>query len=137
MDTRAIVQVLERLAVEDNLRVAVKGSLKGGMIVGSIAAAGGLLAGPVGLAVGGAIGGCFAAVQARGQFKPVLQVLSEMSPRQRDELAARIQNVLNDIDIYDVANLLLFLNGNLSIRGRLLQVFIGYLRDDLCLQIVD
>lgn len=137
LESRAVIEVMEELAKQDNLRVTFRESFRGGLIVGGIAAAGGLLAGPVGLAIGGAVGGCIAAVQAQGKFKPVVEVLAEMTPRQREELATRIQTILNSVDIYDAVNLLIFINGNMTLRGRLIQILIGYLRDELRMHIVD
>ena len=52
ISTEDMMQVLSRLATEEELKVTVSESLKGGLIVGGIAATGGLLGGPIGLAIG-------------------------------------------------------------------------------------
>ena len=51
-----LVDVLAKLAKDDNLRVSVAQSAKGGVIAGTGAAVGGLLGGPIGIAVGATVG---------------------------------------------------------------------------------
>ena len=51
-----LVDVLAKLAKDDNLQVSVKQSVKGGVIAGTGATVGGLLGGPIGIAVGASIG---------------------------------------------------------------------------------
>ena len=51
-----LVDVLSKLAKDENLQVSVKQSVKGGVIAGTGATVGGLLGGPVGIAVGATIG---------------------------------------------------------------------------------
>ena len=51
-----LVDVLAKLAKDNNLQVSVKQSVKGGVIAGTCATVGGLLAGPVGIGVGATVG---------------------------------------------------------------------------------
>ena len=53
-----LVDVLSKLAKDENLKVSVKQSAKGGVIAGTGATVGGLLGGPIGIAVGATIGTC-------------------------------------------------------------------------------
>ena len=53
-----ILKIITTLGDDENLRITVKQSAKGGLIAGVSCAVGGLIAGPPGLAVGGAAGGC-------------------------------------------------------------------------------
>ena len=69
-----VVEVLSRLADEENIQAAVKETMKGGLIAGLTCAAGGLLLGPAGLAVGGAVGGGISYALAKDKFKPLSQV---------------------------------------------------------------
>ncbi len=52
IDLEDLLELLSTLADEAGMQVAVKESLKGGLIAGVVAAAGGLVLGPPGLAVG-------------------------------------------------------------------------------------
>ena len=78
-----------------------------------------------------------AAVAAKGKFKPVHQVISEMSYRQREELTERIRKVFVNLDILDVVSLMAFLAGNLTVRDQVLQILLNYMRNELRMQIVD
>ena len=51
-----LVDVLAKIAKDDNLQVSVKQSAKGGVIAGTGATVGGLLGGPIGIAVGATLG---------------------------------------------------------------------------------
>ena len=51
-----LVDVLAKIAKDDNLQVSVKQSVKGGVIAGTGATVGGLLGGPIGIAVGATLG---------------------------------------------------------------------------------
>lgn len=51
-----LVDVLAKLAQDENLQVSVKQSCKGGVMAGTGATVRGLLGGPVGIAVGATIG---------------------------------------------------------------------------------
>lgn len=52
VDNREFINALEVLARDQNIRVTVKESLKGGLITGICATAGGVCGGPAGLAIG-------------------------------------------------------------------------------------
>jgi hypothetical protein len=68
-----LVDVLAKLAKDDNLQVSVKQSVKGGVIAGTGATVGGLLGGPIGIAVGATIGtyikGCNSYIIVYIQYK--------------------------------------------------------------------
>ncbi len=117
-----IVQVVTTLADEENIQVAVKETLKGGLIAGSACIAGGLLLGPPGLAIGGAVGGGLAYCLARDKFKPMSQViLYEMSAEQQTQLVDSVKNILRDADATDAVELMALLNGNVALKAKIAQ----------------
>lgn len=52
LNTEVVMELVCQLSQEEQLKVAVSESFKGGIVVGGFATVGGLVAGPVGLAVG-------------------------------------------------------------------------------------
>jgi len=87
------------------IKVTVKQSVKGAMVVGACSFLGGLVAGPVGLAVGGASGGVAAAFMTSGTFKSVTQVLNELPYERKRQIAIEIQSIMERLEINDLAHL--------------------------------
>ena len=115
-----ILTVITTVGDDEQIRVAVKESVKGGLIAGTSCAVGGLLLGPMGLAVGGAVGGAAAAYMAQNAFRPVSTVIMhEMREEQRDQLVAAVRNVLNDADGMDAAEILALVQGSNALKARI------------------
>ncbi|XP_076333567.1 protein C19orf12 homolog [Tachypleus tridentatus] len=131
VDTDELMNILMILASEENLKVTVNESVKGGLLTGTSAALGGLLMGPVGLAVGGAVGGCAASYMAADKFKPVVEVLQEMSYDKKKRLAQAVKNVISNLNITDVAKLAVLLSRNTAVRKMVIDAVISFLRNEL------
>ncbi|XP_065182646.1 protein C19orf12-like [Sycon ciliatum] len=123
-------EIVSIIAAEENLRVTVSESLKGGLKVGLCAAAGGLVLGPPGFAIGGVIGGIYATCTS-AKFKPVHQVLGEMSPAQRQLLQRRFLDATRQISYSDAAMLLSMVAGDAGLKLILINLVKDFLWHEL------
>uniref|UniRef100_A0A3B4B3L3 Uncharacterized protein n=1 Tax=Periophthalmus magnuspinnatus TaxID=409849 RepID=A0A3B4B3L3_9GOBI len=84
----------EIAADEEEIKVAVEKSRTGAILAGGGAFAGGLLGGPVGIAVGGTLGSLCGYLLSRGTFRPLPEILKNMSATQKKKLNEKINKVL-------------------------------------------
>jgi hypothetical protein len=103
IDTDSIIGLLMEVAGERQIQITVQKSFKGAMICGAASFLGGLVAGPVGLAAGGTIGGLAAYCSQQGQFKPVSQVLNELSYERKERIADQVNDILTQMEVNDLA----------------------------------
>lgn len=104
VDTNAIINLIIDVLGEQQIQVTTVRSLKGALIAGSCAFIGGLLAGPIGLAVGGASGGALAAYNT-SSFKPIGQILNELPFERKQQIAAEIQSIIDQLEVNDLTEL--------------------------------
>ena len=91
----------------------------------------------LGLAIGGAIGGCIAYVLGDGKFKPVSNVIMyEMRDEDRLELARSVQNIVSELDAADAMNMLVLLNANAALKGRVITELTNFMRNQLNMAIM-
>lgn len=132
-----MLDVLCMVSKEENLRVTLKHSAKGGLITGATAMVAGFLMGPVGLAVGGALGGCAAAILMRDKFVSAAEIISNMSDDQKDELITAVQRALSDIEVMDIVEMCALLCGDIHIKKRIIRAMIDYFHNQMRLEIID
>ena len=65
-----ILNIITKLSDDEDIRISVHQSAKGGVIAGVICAIGGLIAGPIGFIFGGTAGGILASYFTGDTFKP-------------------------------------------------------------------
>ncbi|XP_075571838.1 protein C19orf12 homolog [Pelecanus crispus] len=126
-----VMLLFRHLSQEKGMKAAVKHSGQGALLAGATALIGGLMGGPPGIAVGGAVGGLFGAWMTSGQFKPVPQILLELSPAEQQKLYDEAVVILRRLDWTDVAQLIALVMGNASLQQKLTAVLINYLSKDL------
>ena len=127
-----ILKVITTLGDDENLKITVKQSAKGGLIAGVSCAIGGLVGGPPGLAVGGAAGGCLAAYWAGNSFKPLSTViLYEMQPIDQKALVDAVQNIIQNVDAMDAMELLALLQGSNALKAKVLSEVTTYCTQQL------
>jgi hypothetical protein len=114
--------------------VTVTETVKGGLITGASTVAGGLIAGPVGMAVGAAIGGVVAAARSYGKFESVASIIMNMDEKDKQKLYDDAMEVVKELDITDVAQLLLALQQQ-EARERLVDVIVKHVEGQLHMQI--
>ncbi|KAK0148198.1 Protein C19orf12 [Merluccius polli] len=118
------------IAADQNINITFRQSAKGAMMVGGCALGGGLLGGPLGLAVvrWGGLVGCWATA---GQFKPLPQVLTELTPSQQRKLYGDVMAVLGNLDWMDGAQLVAMVMDNTSLQQGVMAALLKYVTKDL------
>uniref|UniRef100_A0A2L2Y8L2 Uncharacterized protein n=1 Tax=Parasteatoda tepidariorum TaxID=114398 RepID=A0A2L2Y8L2_PARTP len=125
------IEFVKDLTQNQQVRNTVQGSVKGGLIVGGAATLGAICLGPVGLAVGGAVGGIGAAIAAKDTFRPLPEVVADMSPQDKQRLACRVERFVQDFNVTDIASLGVLIAGNERLRERLVGELIQYLTTEM------
>lgn len=137
LDTAEVMKVLGTLSDEENLKVAVKESAKGGLLAGATTTLGGLLLGPPGLVVGGVTGGFLAYFLSQNKFRSVAEVLqSELTSTQQQQLANSVARIVSSVDMTDVARLTALVMGNSSVRALVLREVISFVKNEVQLEVL-
>ncbi|EDO37090.1 predicted protein [Nematostella vectensis] len=125
-------RVVAVLADEQELKATVRGGVYGGVIAGVTTCIGGLIAGPPGLAIGGAVGGALA-FSTSSNFKPVSQIIKDMSAHDRQLLYDYMKDILDRITVDDYVALLAFLSGGpgLLLRQQLIDKTVDFLKTQM------
>ena len=132
-----ILTIITTLGDDENLRITVKQSAKGGLIAGISCAVGGLIGGPPGLAVGGAAGGCLAAYVAGNSFKPLSTViLYEMEPIHQRALVEAVTKIIQNLDAMDAIELLALVQGTTALKAKVLSEITTYCQRQLQLDVL-
>ncbi|KAF1535589.1 hypothetical protein FQV10_0003632, partial [Eudyptes schlegeli] len=126
-----VMQLFCHLSQVKGMKAAVKHSGQGALLAGATAFIGGLMGGPPGIAVGGAFGGLLGAWMSAGQFRPVPQILLELSPAEQRKLYDKAIVILKRLDWTDVVQLTALVMGNASLQQKLTDVLINYLSKEL------
>ncbi|XP_030138548.4 protein C19orf12 homolog isoform X1 [Taeniopygia guttata] len=124
MRVNDVMTLLTHVATVTGMKAAYTPSKRGGMLAGGGAFLGGMLGGPPGIFVGGAVGGLIGWLTSE-DFKPVPQVLMELSAAEKQKLCAEAMDVVKNLDWTDAGQLIRLVMSNSTIRG---QVF-GVLRN--------
>ncbi|KAM6951933.1 protein C19orf12 homolog [Lycodopsis pacificus] len=120
------------LSANQQIQTTVKGSGKGA----AAAAAGGLaFGGPLGITVGDAVGGFLGCWLTGGQFKPLPQIITELSPQQQQQLYGSLLAVLGDIQWTDLSQLTALVMGNTTLKQQLTATLLGYISKELQAQV--
>lgn len=61
----------------------------------------------------------------------------EMPLAHRKELLARVQRILDELDIFDLGSAMLFLSGNAGVKAQIVRVIVNYLQSELRMKIID
>uniref|UniRef100_A0A7N5JCU4 Protein C19orf12 homolog n=1 Tax=Ailuropoda melanoleuca TaxID=9646 RepID=A0A7N5JCU4_AILME len=115
-----VMKLLGCISEYEDLKVTYKFSKKGAMIAGTVAFIGGLVGGPPGIAVGGAVGGLLGAWMTRGQFKPIPQIIMELTPDKRRKIYDEATAILGDLEWADAVELTKQVMDNEFVKQQLL-----------------
>ncbi|XP_015226648.1 protein C19orf12 homolog [Cyprinodon tularosa] len=126
-----VMQLCCELSANQQIKATVKGSGKGAAAAGGLAFAGGLIGGPLGIAVGGAVGGLLGCWLTSGQFRPLPQIIMELSPQQQQKLYDDLMVILGDIQWTDLAQLTALVMGNSMLKQQVTAALIGYISKEL------
>ncbi|CAK8696938.1 unnamed protein product [Clavelina lepadiformis] len=120
------MEALSVIAREENMKVTVQQSLRGGAMAGGGAIVGGFVAGPVGMAIGGTLGAVLGA--ATGQdFKPLAAIIMELPTHTKQELTDRMNNIVSGFDPADIVTFLALIRGSAALRLQLINGVKSYL----------
>ncbi|KAF1463399.1 hypothetical protein FQV08_0003203, partial [Pygoscelis antarcticus] len=126
-----VMQLFCHLSQVKGMKAAVKHSGRGALLAGGTALIGGLMGGPAGIAVGGAFGGLLGAWMTAGQFRPVPQILLELSPAEQQKLYDKAVVILRRLDWTDIVHLTALVMRNPSVQQNLIDVLVTYLSKEL------
>lgn len=126
-----VMKLCCELSANQQIKTAVKGSGKGAAAAGALAFAGGLVGGPLGIAVGGAAGGLLGCWLTSDQFKPLPQIIMELSPQEKQKLYDNLMEILGDIQWTDMAQLIALVMGNATLKQQLTAALLGYITKEL------
>ncbi|KAL2093795.1 hypothetical protein ACEWY4_011107 [Coilia grayii] len=126
-----VMRLCCELSANQQIKTAVKHSGRGAVAAGGLAFAGGLIGGPLGIAVGGAVGGLLGCWMTNGQFKPLPQVIMEMTLDQQQKLYTDVMAILGTIQWTDVAQLTAVVMGNVSLKQQVMAALMGHVHREL------
>ena len=89
------------------------------------------------LITGATVGGMAAAWMAKGKFKPVGVILTNMDKDQQQKLYNHMQAVLGELQFEDVVALNMLIQGDEVLRQNVLKEIQNYVEGTMQLQIVD
>ncbi|XP_055064165.2 protein C19orf12 homolog [Misgurnus anguillicaudatus] len=126
-----ILRLCCELSADKQIKAAFKNSVKGAAAAGGGAFVGGLLGGPVGIALGGAVGGALGAWMTSGQFRPLPEILMELSPIQQEKLCSDVKTALGTLKWTDVVHLLTQVRENGVLQQKVLGAIMSYTKNEL------
>ncbi|KAG8144072.1 putative Protein C19orf12-like protein [Naja naja] len=124
------MQLLSLVSEQKKMKAAFRHSRKAALVAGYAAVIGGLMAGPPGIAAGGAIGGLLGALTS-GQFKPIPQIILEMSPAEKQQIYKDVCAIIQNLDWNDIAELTALVLSSSSIQKKLLDILANYITTEL------
>ncbi|XP_016391071.1 protein C19orf12 homolog [Sinocyclocheilus rhinocerous] len=126
-----IIKFCCEISANKKIKAAFKNSAKGAAVAAGTAFVGGLIGGPAGLAVGGAVGGVLGAWMTSGQFKPLPEILMEMTPTQQKQLYSDVMAILGTLKWTDLPQLIAQVNRNASLHEQVLGAILNFTKNQL------
>uniref|UniRef100_A0A3Q4BK16 Uncharacterized protein n=1 Tax=Mola mola TaxID=94237 RepID=A0A3Q4BK16_MOLML len=126
-----VLRLCCEISGHDQIKVAVKNSTKGAMVAGGTAFVCGLLAGPSGIAFGGVLGGVVGCWLTSGTFRPLPQIVMELSPAQQQKLYDDIVAVLGNLDWMDAAQLIALVMDKATLQQQVTAALLNYITKEL------
>lgn len=80
---------------------------------------------------GGAAGGLLGSWMARGQFKPLPQILMELPPNQQKKLYDDVVAVLGNLNWMDAAQLVALVMGNATLQQQVTAALLNFITKEL------
>ena len=130
LSTEEVHEIASIIAHQENLRVTFSESLKGGLKVGLCVVVCGLLLGPPGFAIGGIAGGIYATCTSK-KFRPVHELLAEMTPEQRRLLQKKFVDATKNISYTDAATFLALMAGDGGVKVIVIQLIKDFVMSEL------
>lgn len=80
---------------------------------------------------GGAVGGLLGCWLTSGTFKPLPQIVMELTPQQQQTLYSNLMVFMGDIQWTEVAQLIALVMGNATLKQQLTGALVGYVTKEL------
>nr|XP_041574443.1 protein C19orf12 homolog isoform X2 [Taeniopygia guttata] len=125
-----VMKLLSHVATVKGMKAAVTHSGRGAMLTGASAFLGGMLGGPPGIAVGGAVGGLIGWLTSE-DFKPVLQVLMELSAAEKQELCNATMPFVKNLCWTGARHLIDLVVSKPALMEQISDMLISYLANEL------
>ena len=96
-----------------------------------------LILGPFGILIGGILGSILAYRKMQGTFKPLSDVIKDLSAEQRGKLFAELSSIREKVTVDDYVELILLLQGKggLVLKREVLNVLKGFVMSNLNMQL--
>ncbi|XP_037547247.1 protein C19orf12 homolog isoform X1 [Nematolebias whitei] len=126
-----VVQLCCQILSHDPIKDVVRNTYKGLKLAGGGVIVGSLLGGPAGMFVGGAVGSLMGGWLTRGQFRPLPQILMEMSKAEKKKLAIEVIVILGSLIWRDAAQLIALVMGNATLQQQVTATVHSYVKKNL------
>jgi len=125
-EVEEVISACRIIATQANVDICITRSAQGAAIAGVGAFVCGVLMGPPGIAIGGAVGGLAGSAFSRS-YKPLPQILSEMSQEDRRKLYNHMKEALERLEITDAILLMAIVsNPQHAMRETVAREFLAY-----------
>nr|XP_019961337.1 PREDICTED: protein C19orf12 homolog [Paralichthys olivaceus] len=124
-----VIELCCELFPYEEIRTTLNGAVAGGGIAGTAATVGAIFFGPPGLLVGGTLGGLLGFGMYQDTFKPLPQVLMELSPQQKKELFYHLLEVLKNKQWTDYVHLLSLVSDQPNVKKQLLKAIRQFFKE--------
>jgi len=129
-----ILTVITTLGDDEGLRLAGKGSVKGGLITGAASAITGFILGPIGLAIGGTLGGLLAYGLSE-PYQPISEVVLHMRPIDQEKLVTAVRRITDSLDVQDAIELVALCKGNPVLKAKIVAEMATFFKHQLDMQL--
>ncbi|XP_022347342.1 protein C19orf12 homolog isoform X2 [Enhydra lutris kenyoni] len=123
-----VMKLLCCISKNKKIKLAVRYSVRSALITGGVACICGLVGGLLGLAVGGAVGGLYSAWMERGQFKPIPEVIMELTPSEQQKLYNEVMAILGHLCWLDTMELTMLVMSSKALKQQLLAMVKEFLK---------
>jgi len=121
-----VISACRIIATQENVDICITSAAQGAAVAGAGAFVCGLFLGPPGLAIGGALGGLAGSAMSRS-YKPLPQILSEMSQADRRKLYNHMKTALERLEVTDAIVLMAIVsNPQHALRETVAREFLAY-----------
>ncbi|XP_016352546.1 protein C19orf12 homolog [Sinocyclocheilus anshuiensis] len=130
-----VMELCSEISKIEQIKVAVDNSVQGAAAASGGAFLGGVLGGPPGIFIGGALGGAVGWWMTSGKFRPLHQIIMEMTPEEKMELYSEVMEELGNLAWDNVAGLILSVMRKSSLKMKILSIIISFATKQLKVKI--
>lgn len=129
--TDDVIEFCCKISKNTQIEAAVKKSKRGAAAAAGGAFIGGLVGGPPGIFIGGTLGSAVGWWMTKDQFRPLHQIIMEMSPEQKKKLYSEIIKNLKNLAWDNVSELISSVISNPSLKKKVLAILESFAKEQL------